>query len=72
MVCRAYFYILFSINKIWRLVENVIGVRTSRWVVSCSHTGAGEWEGGLKAKSKERDLGFFDGTKGEDPKGGAN
>ena len=25
-----------------------------------------------RSKSKEKDLGFFGGTKGEDPKGGAN
>ena len=34
---KAYFYILIFIDKIWRLVENVPGVRTSRWIVSCSH-----------------------------------
>ena len=33
---RVYFHILFFIDKIWQLVENAIGVRTSRWIMSCS------------------------------------
>ena len=36
MEVKTYFYILFFIDKIWRLVENVTGVRTSRWIMSCS------------------------------------